>query len=164
MRWFWYSLIGFCLLMCGCRTHKMDSNVKVRDCIHSETSYLNESVKISTQKHAYSANEVQAIVIEEDITVTEYDKETGKPAKETKTKRTTTQDSDKVVDEQETQAVTSSNQLDVEQFREVTKKVDSEVAEESIGGQEAFGKWFGIAIGCVIGLLIVYLLDKFRVN
>lgn len=164
MRWFWYSLIGFCLLMCSCRTQKLDSNVKVRNDIRSDVSYLNESVKISTQNHAYFANDTQRIVIEEDIIAIEYDKETGKPIKEAKTKRKTTQDSYKVVDEQETQAVTSSNQLDVEQFREVTKKVDSEVAEESIGGQEAFGKWFGIAIGCVIGLLIVYLLDKFRVN
>lgn len=164
MKWFWYSLIGFCLLMCGCRTHKMDSNVKVRDCIHSETSYLNESVKISTQNHDYFANDTQRIVIEEDIIATEYDKETGKPTKETKTKRKTTQDSDKVVAEEATQAVTNSNQLEVEQFRDLTKKVDSEVTEESIGGQEAFGKWFGIAIGCAIGLLIVYLLDKFRVN
>ena len=164
MKWFWYSLIGFCLLMCGCRTHKMDSNVKVRDCIHSETSYFNESVKISTQNHDYFANDTQRIVIEEDIIATEYDKETGKPTKETKTKRKTTQDSDKVVAEEATQAVTNSNQLEVEQFRDLTKKVDSEVTEESIGGQEAFGKWFGIAIGCAIGLLIVYLLDKFRVN
>lgn len=164
MRWFWYSLIGFCLLMCSCRTQKLDSNVKVRDDIRSDVSYLNESVKISTQNHAYFANEAQTIVIEEDITVTEYDKETGKPAKETKTKRKTTQDSEKVVDEQETQAVTECNQLEADHFRDITKMEDSNVKEESIGGNESFVKWFGIAIGCAIGLLIVYLLDKFRVN
>lgn len=164
MRWFWYSLIGFCLLMCSCRTQKLDSNVKVRDDIRSDVSYLNESVKISTQNHAYFANDTQRIVIEEDIIATEYDKETGKQIKETKTKRKTTQDSDKVVAEEENQAVTNSNQLEVEHNADVNKKIDSEVEEESIGGQEAFGKWFGIAIGCAIGLLIVYLLDKFRVN
>jgi hypothetical protein len=150
--------------MCSCRTQKLNSDVKVRNDVRSDLFYLNGSVKISTQNHAYFANEAQRIVIEEVIIATEYDKETGKPTKETKTKRKTTKDSDKVVVEEENQAVTGSNQLEVEQFREVTKKVDSEVKEESIGGQEAFGKWFGIVIGCAIGLLIVYLLDKFRVN
>lgn len=150
--------------MCGCRTHKMDSNVKVRNDIRSDLAYLNESVKISTQNHAYFANDTQRIVIEEDIIATEYDKETGKPIKETKTKRKTTQDSDKVVAEEETQAVTECNQLEVDHFRDITKKVDTKVKEESIGGNESFVKWFGIAIGCAIGLLIVYLLDKFRVN
>lgn len=160
---FWLSLLVFCLLMCSCKTQKLDSNVKVRNDIRSDLSYLNESVKISTQNHAYFANDTQRIVIEEDIIATEYDKETGKPTKETKTKRKTTQDSEKVSTEETNQAVTNSNQLEVDQFREFTKKVDSEVTEESIGGQEAFGKWFGIVIGCVIGLLILYLLAK-RVN
>lgn len=164
MKWFWYSLIGFCLLMCSCKTQKMDSNVKVRNDIQSDLSYLNESVRISTQNHAYFANDTQRIVIEEDIVVTEYDKETGKPTKETKAKRKTTQDSDKVVSEEENQAVTNSNQLEVDHFADVSKMIDSEVKEESIGDQEAFGKWFGVVLGCVIGLLILYLLKKMRVS
>ena len=164
MKWFWYSLIGFCLLMCSCKTQKIDSNVKARTDIQSYLSLQNESVKISTQNHAYFANDTQRIVIEEDIVVTEYDKETGKPTKETKTKRKTTQDSDKVVTKEENQAVTNSNQLEVDHFADVSKKVDSEVKEESIGGQEAFGKWFGVVLGCVIGLLILYLLRKMRVS
>lgn len=164
MKWFWYSLIGFCLLMCSCKTQKTDSNVKVRNDIRSDLSLQNESVKISTQNHAYFANDTQRIVIEEDIVVTEYDKETGKPTKETKAKRKTTQDSDKVVSEEENQAVTNSNQLEVDHFADVSKMIDSEVKEESIGGQEAFGKWFGVVLGCVIGLLILYLLKKMRVS
>lgn len=164
MKWFWYSLIGFCLLMCSCKTQKMDSNVKVRNDIQSDLSYLNESVRISTQNHAYSANEAQRIVIEEDIVVTEYDKETGKPIKETKTKRKTTQDSDKAVAEEENQAVTNSNQLEVDHIEDKLEMVDSEVKEESIGGQEAFGKWFGIVIGVVVGILLLYLLKKMRVS
>lgn len=160
MKWFWYSLIVFCLFLCSCKTQKLDSNVKVRNNIRSDLSYLNESVKISTQNHAYFANDTQRIVTEEDIIATEYDKETGKPTKETKTKRKITQDSYKVVTEEENQAVTSSNQLEAEHNADVSKKIDTEVTEESIGGQEAFGKWFGIVIGCVIGLLILYLLAK----
>ena len=150
--------------MCSCKTQKLDSNVKARTDIRSDLSYLNESVKISTQNHAYFANEAQRIVIEEDITETEYDKETGKPTKETKTKRKTTQDSDKVSTEEENQSVTNRNQLEAEHFADVSKKIDSEVTEESIGGQEAFGKWFGIVIGVIVGLLLLYLLKKMRVS
>lgn len=150
--------------MCSCKTKKLDSHVKVKSEVRSDLAYLNESVKISTQNHAYFANEAQSIVIEEDIVVTEYDKETGKPTKETKTKRKTTQDSDKVVSEEENQAVTSSNQLEVEHNADVSKKIDSEVKEESIGAQESFGKWFGVGISCVIGLFLIYLLKKLRIN
>ena len=164
MKWFWFSLIGFCILMCSCKTKKLDSHVKVKSEVRSDLAILNESVKISTKNHAYFANEAQNIVIEEDIVVTEYDKETGKAVKETNAKRKVTQNSVKVVTEEENQAVTSSNQLEVEHFREDTKKVDSEVKEESIGGQESFGKWFGIGISCVIGLFLIYLLKKLRIN
>jgi tetrahydromethanopterin S-methyltransferase subunit G len=150
--------------MCSCKTQKLDSNVKARNDIRSDLSLQNESVKISTQNYAYFANDTQRIVIEEDIVVIEYDKETGKPTKETKTKRKTTQDSDKVVAEEENQAVTNSNQLEVDHFADVSKKIDSEVTEESIGGQEAFGKWFGIVIGVIVGLLLLYLLKKMRVS
>lgn len=161
---FWISLLVFILFMCSCKTKKLDSHVKMKSEIRSELAILNESVKISTKNHAYFANEAQNIVIEEDIVVTEYDKETGKAVKETKTTRKIAQDTDKVVAEEENQAVTSSNQLEVEHFREDTKKVESEVKEESIGAQESFGKWFGIGISCVIALFLIYLLKKLRIN
>lgn len=157
---FWISLFVFILFMCSCKTKKLDSHVKMKSEIRSELAILNESVKISTKNHAYFANEAQNIVIEEDIVVTEYDKETGKAVKETKTTRKIAQDTDKVVDEEENQAVTSSNQLEVNHFREDTQKVESEVKEESIGAQESFGKWIGISLSIVIVICIVYLWRK----
>ena len=157
MKWFWFSLIGFCILMCSCKTKKLDSHVKVKSEVRSELAILNESVKISTKNHAYFANEVQNIVIEEDIVVTEYDKETGKPIKETKTKRKIAQDSDKVVTEEEDKSVTECSELKAEHSRESTKKMDSEVKEESVGGQETFSKYLGIAIGISISLFLLYL-------
>ena len=164
MKSFWISLLLFILFMCSCKTQKLDSNVKVRSELKSNLSCLNESVKINTQNHAYFANDTQRIVIEEDITVTEYDKETGKAVKETKTKRKATQDSDKVVAEEENQTVTECNDLKAEHFADTSKKIDSEVKEESIGGQEAFCKYLGIVIGIAISFLLLYLLRKFRVN
>jgi hypothetical protein len=142
----------------------LDSNIKEKSELKSNLSCLNDSVKISTQNNAYFANDTQRIVIEEDIVVIEYDKETGKAVKETKTKRKTTQDSDKVVAKEEDQSVTEYNDLEVNHIRESTKKIDSEVKEESIGGQEAFGKYLGIVIGIAISFLLLYLLQKMRVN
>ena len=150
--------------MCSCKTQKLDSNIKEKSELKSNISCLNESVKISTQNHAYFANDTQSIVVQEDITVTEYDKESGKPIKETKTKRKTTQDSDKVVAEEKDESVTECNELEAEHSRESTKKIDSEVKKESIGGQEAFGKYLGIVIGIAVSLFLLYLLRKFRVN
>jgi hypothetical protein len=170
MKWFWYSLIGFCLLMCSCKTQKLDSNFKGRTDIRSDLAYLNESVKISTQNHAYFANDTQRIVTEEDIIATEYDKETGKPTKETKTKRKITQDSYKVVTEEENQAVTNGNQLEVDHIVDKHEMVDSEVKKESRSDSgmfwKQFGKSFGIIMGfaLIFGLLGRYLLEKFRVS
>lgn len=170
MKWFWYSLIVFCLFLCSCKTQKLDSNVKVRNNIRSDLSYLNESVKISTQNHAYFANDTQRIVTEEDIIATEYDKETGKPTKETKTKRKITQDSYKVVTEEENQAVTNNNQLEVEHNADISKKIDSEVTEESRSDSGMFWKQFGKSLGIIMGFALIfgllgrYLLEKFRVS
>ena len=60
--------------------------------------------------------------------------------------------------------MTNRNGLEVDLFADVCKKIDSEIKEESIGGQESFGKWFGIVIGVVVGILLLYLLRKFRVS
>jgi len=142
----------------------MDSNVRVRNELESELSYMNKAVKIDSSKTAYFAKEIQNIVIEEVITEIEYDKESGKPIKETKTKRKIAQDSDKVVSEIEQKGQSEVKNDSLNYIADISKKVESEVKEESVGGQVSFGKWFGITIGCIIGLLIVYLLRKFRVN
>ena len=150
--------------MCSCKTKKLDSHVKVKSEVRSDLAILNESVKISTKNHAYFANEVQNIVIEEDVVVTEYDKETGKAVKETKTKRKIAQDTDKMVAEEEAQSATDCNQLEIDHSIDANQKVESEVKEESVGAQESFGKWFGIGISCVIGVFLIYLLKKLRIN
>ena len=164
MKAFWLSLLGFILLMCSCKTQKVDSSVKVREQVHSEVSRINVETKVDTSKVLRVDSLSQRIVIEEELTIIEYDKESGKPIKETNAKRKVTQDTNQVASEEENQSVTNCNRLEMEQFRDTTKKTDLEVKEESIGGQESFGKYFGIGLACVIGLLIVYLLRKFRVN
>lgn len=161
---FWISLLIFCLLLCSCKSSKIDSNARIRNGVRSDLSYLNNSVKIDSSKTAYFAKDVQNIVIEEVITEIEYDKESGKPTKETKTERKTTQNSDKMVAEEETKGLSESRNDSLNHVVDLQEMVESETDEESVGSQEAFGKWFGIATGCLIGLLIIYLLRKLKIN
>ena len=164
MRWFWYSLIGFCVLMCSCKTQKSASLINEVSKENIQTELSKFEILVDTTKVFRIDIDKSKLKITETITTKKYDKDTGSITEETKTEREITQDSDKVVAEEENQAVTNSNQLELDHFADVSKKIDSEVKEESIGGQEAFGKWFGIVLGCVIGLLILYLLKKMRVS
>lgn len=164
MKWFWYSLIGFCVLMCSCKTQKVASDINVVSKESIQTELSKYEILVDTTKTFKVDIDKSKLKITETITTKKYDKDTGAITEETKTERTIAQDSDKVSAEEANQAVTNSNQLEVDHFADVSKKIDSEVKEESIGGQEAFGKWFGIVIGCVIGLLILYLLKKMRVS
>jgi hypothetical protein len=100
------------------------------------------------------------LTIKETIINRKYDKDTGNLTEETTTEREIAQDSDKVVAEEGKESVTDSHGLEMEQFRESTQKMDAEIEEESIGGQESFGKYFGIVLGVVVGILLLYLLWK----
>ena len=161
---FWISLLVFCLLMCSCRTKKFGSEVDftTKENIHTELSRF-ESLTDTSNVLKIEIDKSK-LTITERIKVTEYDAQSGKPIKETETEREITQDSDKVSAEEENQSVTNRNGLEVDHFADVSKKIDSEIKEESIGGQESFGKWVGIVIGVVVGILLLYLLRKFRVS
>lgn len=164
MKYFWYSLIVFCVLMCSCKTQKVasDMNVVSKEKVQTELSRY-ESLTDTSNVLKIEIDKSK-LKITETITTKKYDKDTGAITEETTTEREITQDSDKVSVEEENQAVTNSNQLESDHFADVSKKIDSEVTEESIGGQEAFGKWFGIVLGVIVGLLLLYLLKKMRVS
>ncbi len=163
MKWFWYSLIGFCVLMCSCKTQKSarDINVVSKENVHTELSRF-ESLTDTSNVLRIEIDKSKLKIIET-IKITEYDAESGKPIKETEAKREAIQNSDKVVAEEGNESVTDCSGLEVEQFRDLTKKVESEVSEEYIGGQESFGKYFGIALAVVIGLFLLHLLKKLRI-
>lgn len=161
---FWYSLIAFCLLMCSCKSeafvHDMDFGSREKARIN-QTKY---QALIDTSNVLKIEIDKSKLRIIETLKITEYDKESGKPIKETKTERKITQDSDKVVAEEENKGQSEVKNDSLNHIADVSKKVESETKEESKGGQEAFGKWIGIVIGCIIGLLIIYLLRKLRIN
>lgn len=164
MKAFWISLLLFILFMCSCKTQKLDSKVQTRDEIRSEISVMSESEKFDTTKTVHVEQIEEGKVIKETIIEETYDKDSGTLTKKTTTERTVAQDFNKVVAEGKKQVITERNDLEVEQFRESTKKVDSEVKEESVGGQESFGRYFGIVIGIAVSLFLLYLLRKYRVS
>ena len=100
------------------------------------------------------------LTIKETIITRVYDKDTGNLTEETTTEREIAQDSDKVVTEAEETEVTEENDVLVKYESDFSKTIDSEEKIESIGGQESFGKYFGIVLGIVVGLFLLYLLRK----
>ena len=163
MKWFWYSLLGFCLLMCSCKTQKSASDINVVSKENIQTKWVEFEALTDTSNALKIEIDKSKLTITERITITKYDKDTGAITEETTTERKIAQDSHKVVAEEENQSVKECHDLKAEQFRDLTQKVESEVKEESIGGQESFGKYFGIALAVVIGIIILYLLRKLRI-
>lgn len=160
MKSFFISLFVFVLLMCSCRSKGVVTGYSNRLQVDSETAYLNEIAKIDTTKTDYSEQLSENKRIIETIIITEYDEESGKPIKETKAKREIKQDSDKVIKAAEDVGIKETVKDSLNHISDVCKKVESEIKEDSKGGQYAFGKWIAIGIVCLIGGIIVYLKVK----
>lgn len=155
-----------CLCFCGCKSTKTASDVQVREELRSDLQLGISSVTIDTTTANFFEYLLSNTRIEEEQTITEYDTESGKPIKETNTKRTIAQDADKVSAKEEVQTVTNCNQLNIDHFGDKHEMVDAVIKEESVGGQESFGKWLGIVIGigCLVAffVLILYLRKKLK--
>ena len=164
MKNFWVSLFVFILLLCSCKSKKVVSDVGLRSNSTSETAYLNENVRIDTTETAYSIQVEQIKRIVETIIETEYDTDKNVVKKVTETERTIEQDIKADVVEEGKLGITESSRDSLNHFADVSKKVDSEVKEESEGLNEKIGKWTAVGISCIIGIIIVYLKMKLRDN
>ena len=143
--------------MCSCKTQKTAQEVdfSIKENVNTELiRYQSLSDTLNLLRIEIDKSKLKII---ETINITEYDAESGKPTKETNAKREITQDSDQVAKQEGSQSVTDCNVLDENQFINANKKVESEVNEESEGGEYAFGKWLAIGISCLIGFVLVYL-------
>lgn len=149
--------------MCSCKSKKVVTDYHEKTIVNSELSAYHNVATIDTTRLLHIEDLKQVITIEEDVIVTEYDKESGKPIKKTETKRKVVQDTEKATTEEERKGVKSHSEDSLNHIADVSKMIDSEVEEESEGGQESFGKWLGIVIGVAIVIFIVYLLKKLRV-
>lgn len=160
MKSFWWSLIAFCALMCSCKTQKVVSDINVVSKEDVQTEIV-ECQRIDKVSDVLKVDIDQSkLTIKETITIRRYDKDTGNLTEETTTEREIAQDSDKVVAEAEETEVTEENDVLLKHKSDFSKTIESKEKIESIGGQESFGKYFGISLGVVIGILLLYLLRK----
>lgn len=160
MKWFWLGLIGFCVLMCSCKTQKSARLINEVSKEHVQTELFRYEALVDTFSVLKILIDQSKLRITETIKITEYDKESGKPIKETHAEREIAQDSDKAVAETEEKGVTEENDILLKHGSDFSKTTDSEEKLESVGGQESFGKWFGIVSACFIGIFLVYLWKK----
>lgn len=160
MKWFWYSLLGFILLMCSCGTKKSARLVnKV-----SKENVQAELTRFEILKDTFNVLKIgidkSELRIIETIKIVEYDAESGKPIKETDAKREITQDSDQAIAESEQERIELSLMDSLNHFRESTEKVESEVKEESEDASVVFwreiGRWIGIVIAFILAFKIFW--------
>ena len=148
------------MLMCSCRTQKSAHLI-------NEVSKETIQTKLSSFEALIDTSSVLKIEIDqsklkiiETIITKRYDKNTGVITEETTTEREIAQDTDKVVTETEEREVTEENDILLKYEGDFSKTTDSEETLESIGAQESFGKWFGIGISLIIGVILLYLWTK----
>ena len=160
MKAFWWSLIGFCVLMCSCKTHKSACEIDFTTKENVQTELKEYQIVKKVSDVLKVDIDQSKLTIKETIITRVYDKDTGNLTEETTTERTIAQDSDKVVAEAKETEVTEENDVLVKHESDFSKTIESKEKIESIGGQESFGKYFGVSLGVVVGILLLYLLRK----
>ena len=148
------------MLMCSCKTQQSARLINEVSKENVQTELFKYEALIDTFSVLKVLIAQSKLRITETIKITEYDKESGKPIKETHAEREITQDSDKAVAETEERGMTDESDVLVKGETDFSKTIDSEEKLESIGGQESFGKWFGIGFALIIGLFLLYLWKK----
>lgn len=158
MKWFLFSL--FMLVMCGCGSSKVSSNLDTSERnLNNFESNLN-SYLLDTTRILRVISDNSKFKFIETINIIECDAESGKPVKETKAKRKVVQDTDQVLAEEKERIIESSLQDSLNHFRESTEKVESEVKEESEDASVVFwreiGRWIGIVIAFILAFKIFW--------
>lgn len=148
------------MLMCSCKTQKSACEIDFTTKENVQTELKEYQIVKKVSDVLKVDIDQSKLTIKETIITRIYDKDTGNLTEETTTEREIAQDSEKVVAEEGKESVTDNHGLEVEQSRESTQKMDAKIEEESIGGQESFGKYFGTSLGLVVGILLLYLLRK----
>lgn len=152
------------MLMCSCKTQKYARLIHEVSKETMRTELNRFQLLTDTSSVLKIGIDQSKLKIIETIITKRYDKDTGVITEETTTEREIAQDSNEVVAETEEKGVTEENDILVKHESDFSKTTDSEETLESIGAQESFGKWFGIGISLIIGVILLYLWRKFRVS
>ena len=156
MKWFWYSLLGFILLMCSCGTKKSAHLITEV----SKKNVRTELFRFEALRDTFNTLKIELdkskLKITERITITKYDKDTGVITEKTTTEREITQDSETVVAESGEKQTELSLADSLNHFLEYTEKVESEIKEESEDASEVFWREIGRYIGIVIAFILAF--------
>lgn len=155
------------LLLCSCKSKKVATDYHEKTIVNSELSAYHNVATIDTTRLLYNEDVKQIITIEEDVIVTEYDKESGKPIKKTETKRKVIQDTNKVASKEEQKGKSVVKNDSTHHVADVSKMVDTETETVTkCNWLESFGKWLGIILGIAIVGYVIYLCirKKLRVS
>lgn len=150
------------MLMCSCKTQKSACEIDFTTKENVQTELKEYQIVKKVSDVLKVDIDQSKLTIKETIITRVYDKDTGNLTEETTTERTIAQDSDKVVAEAKETEVTEENDVLVKHESDFSKTIESKEKIESIGGQESFGKYFGVSLGVVVGILLLYLLRKLR--
>lgn len=162
MKSFWISLLFFILFMCACKTKKVGSEVDFTTKENVQTEQIKYQALVDTTSVLKIFKDNSKMRIIETITITEYDKESGKPIKKTDAKREIVQDTDQVASQEEQKAVVEQSVDSISNNLVTETKSEAEIQEESIGGQESLGQWLGIILGIGILIFFVFLWGKIK--
>ena len=160
MKWFWYSLIVFCLLMCSCKTKKSAHLINEASKEYIQTEWIRFQALKDTFSLLRIDIDYSKLKIIETITHVKYDKDTGAVTEKTTTEREITQDSDKVIAESGEKQTELSLADSLNLFIDTDKKLESEVKEESEDSSVVFwreiGRWIGIVIAFILAFKIFW--------
>lgn len=156
------------MLMCSCSAKKVAKTTQMTEVSGSKLTNISWEAKTDTFFSHLVNKSTEYKFIKETIMYRKYDVETGNIAEETVETREFAQDTQTDIEAGSNGKVTETSIDLLENVENV--KIQAESVENCTKNEgiisfwEKFGKWIGISIGCVIGLLVVYLLVKYRVN
>ena len=160
MKWFWYSLLVFILLMCSCGTKKSAHLINNVTKENVQTEWIRTQALKDTSSLLKIDIDYSKLKIIETIIHVKYDKDTGAVTEKTTTEREITQDSDKVLAESEQEQTDLSLADSLNHFIDTTKKLESEVKEESEDASVVFwreiGRWIGIVVAFILAFKIFW--------
>ena len=92
MKWFWISLIGFCVLMCSCSSKKVAKTTQMSSVSGSQLNSISWTEKTDTFFSHFVNKSTDYKFLKETIMYRKYDKDTGNIAEETVETREFAQD------------------------------------------------------------------------
>ena len=153
------------MLMCSCSAKKVAKTTQMSGVLGSQIDDVHWEAKTDTFFSHFVNKTNDYKFIKETIMYRKYDKDTGNITEETETKREFAQGVQTDISEEKLGKVTEMRVDSLEKAENV--EVEAEMTEDSVTEAsfwEKFGKHLGIGVSCVIGLLLLYLLLKNRVN